>query len=278
LVVRVVGGWWLVVAIRRIQASFRTSDYPRGYAASQEVSTMPRLMIPNLDIRISTALVLAVGLLIAPDHALAQNVERRPWSELVVVVGHEIALSLPDGYVEGEALAVTDEGLEIDVAKTSNARVYPKGQTTIPRSRVSVIRLRKSDDRAPRVASATIGQAAIMGGLFGLGSRGGLRTSLRGVGVQIGAAAAGAALGRRLDNRKVETLIRVVPEPGVAPARPAERRPPCRVEPDDAWDSIYSLRPAGYRVVNTGADAHVDEHDSDDRRTPGKPVSRCGDR
>lgn len=240
---------------------------------------MPRLTIPFLDKRIAATLVLGLGLLVAPDHARAQNVERRPWSELVVVVGHNVALSLPDGYVEGEALAVTDEGLEVDVEKTSNARVYPKGHTTIPRSRVSVIRFRRSDNRAPRVASATVGQAAIMGGLFGgLGSRTGLRGSLRGVGVQIGAAAAGAAIGRRLDNRDTETLIRIVPEPGDAAADVAERRRTCRAEPDDGKGSIYNLRATGDRPVRIGAAAHVDEHDNDDRRTAGEPVSRCGDR
>ena len=175
---------------------------------------MPRLMNPT-HIRTAATLALAWGLLTAPESVLAQDVERRPWSELLIVVGHHVALSLPDGYVEGKALAVTRSALELDVEKTSNADAYPMGHATIARSSVSVIKLKRSDDRAPRVASQTIGQAAVMGGLFGaLGSRNGLRGSLRGVGIQIGAATAGAAIGRRLDNRHVETLIRVEPEPG----------------------------------------------------------------
>ena len=177
---------------------------------------MPRFMNPARSIRMAATLVLAACLLTASELALAQGVERRPWSELVIVVGHNVALSLPDGYVEGKALAVTRDALEMDVQRTSNADTYPKGHATIPRPVVSVIRLRRSDNRAPRVASQTIGQAVVMGGLFGLGSRNGLRGSLRGVGVQIGAAAAGAAIGRRLDNREVETLIRVAPESGDA--------------------------------------------------------------
>jgi hypothetical protein len=174
---------------------------------------MPRLMNPA-HIRTAATLVLALGLLTAPKPALAQDVERRPWSELLIIVGHNVSLSLPDGYVEGKTLAVTRNALELDVEKTSNADTYPMGRVSIARSSVSVIKLRRSDNRAPRVASQIIGQAAVMGGLFGaLGSRNGLRGNLRGVGIQIGAATAGAAIGRRLDDRDVETLIRVVPEP-----------------------------------------------------------------
>lgn len=190
---------------------------------------MPRLMNPA-HIRTAAALALVSSLLTAPRPAFAQDVERRPWSELVIVVGHSVALSLPDGYVEGRALAVTGDALELDVEKTSNTNAYPKGHVVIARSSVSVVKLRRSDNRAPRVASQTIGSAAVMGGLVGLGSRNGLRGSLRAVGIQIGAATAGAAIGRRLDDRDVETLIRVVPEPADGSRN--------STEPDDSKRSI----------------------------------------
>ena len=190
---------------------------------------MPRLMNPA-HIGTAATLVLALGLLTATKPALAQDVERRPWSELLIIVGHNVSLSLPEGYVEGKALAVTRNALELDVEKTSNADTYPRGRVSIARSSVSVIKLKRSDNRAPRVASQTIGQAAVIGGLFGLGSRHGVRGSLRQAGVQIGAAAAGVAIGRRLDNRDVETLIRVVPEPAGSAGNPTE--------PDDPKRSI----------------------------------------
>ena len=199
---------------------------------------MPRLMNPVRGASGTATFVLLAALLMAPGLALAQDVERRPWSELVVVVGHDIALSLPDGYVEGEALAVTHDALELDVRKTSNAGTYPKGHVTIPRSRVSVIRLRRGDNGAPRLASQTLGSAAIMGGLYGLGTRTGLRGNLRGVGVQLGAAAAGAVIGRRLDTRDVETLIRVIPEPG---EKPATRRNGAEVAPAEPASSKESI-------------------------------------
>jgi hypothetical protein len=181
---------------------------------------MTRLVNRTHNGRIAAVLIIAAGIWAAPRQARAQDVEVRPWSEILIVVGHNVGLSLPDAYVEGEALAVTSNALELDVEKTSNAAAYPKGRVTIARSLVSVIRLRKGDGRAPRVASQTIGQAAVVGGLAagfgGFGSRNGIRGSLKSAGVQIGAAALGSAIGRRLDDRDVETLIRIAPEPGAA--------------------------------------------------------------
>ena len=238
---------------------------------------MPRLMNPVRCRRPAAVFALITGLSMAPHQALAQDVEHRPWSELVVVVGHDVALPLPDGYVEGRAVAVTNEALEVDVDKTSGTGAYRKGLTSIPRARVSVIRLRKGDNRAPRVASQIVGQAAVMGGLFGLVSRDGIRGNLRGVGVQLGAATAGAVIGRRLDNREVETVIRVVPESGGAAAS-TRRRDSCLAEPDDPNQSINRPEANGARRTADGSRADVDEHDSTDRRTAGQPLPRCGDR
>ena len=238
---------------------------------------MPRLMNPVRGNRPAAVFALMTGLAMAPKPTLAQDVEYRPWSELVVVVGHDVALSLPDGYVEGRAVAVTNDALEVDVDKTSHTGAYRKGLTTIPRARVSVIRLRRDDNRAPRVASQIVGQAAIMGGLFGLGSRNGIRGNLRGVGVQLGAATAGAVIGRRLDNREVETVIRVVPDSG-GKAASAHRRETCLAEPDDPNQSINRPEANGVRRTGDRSRADVDEHDSSDRRTAGQPVPRCGDR
>jgi hypothetical protein len=236
-------------------------------------------MTPIRPIQMAAWLAVASALVTAPGDARAQDVEYRPWSELVIVVGHKVALSLPDGYVEGRALGVTGDALEVDVEKTSNGDAYSKGPVNIPRARVSVIRLRRSDGRAPRVASQIVGQAAVMGGFFGgLNPRGGIRSSLRGAGIQIGAAAAGAAIGRRLDDRDAETLIRVAPEPAAsATGESRDRRPTCLAEPDQPNQSIDRVRINALRTGD-GSRTHVDEHDSGDRRTAGQPVPRCGNR
>ena len=173
---------------------------------------MSRLMNRTYHSR-TAALVVTAIIWTAPDRALAQDVETRPWSEILIVVGRDIALSLPDGYVEGKATAVTADALELDVKATSNSDRYPKGHATIARSLVSVIRMRRGDGRAPRVAAQTIGAAAVFGGLAGFGARTGVRGSLRNAGIQIGAAALGTAIGRKLDDREVETVIRIVAEP-----------------------------------------------------------------
>ena len=174
---------------------------------------MLRLVTGTHDSRFAAAIVFTAVIWAIPAKALAQDVETRPWSEILVVVGHDVGLSLPDGYIEGKALAVTPDALEIDVQATSNAAVYPMGHATIARPLVSVIRLRKSDGRAPRVATQTIGQSAVFAGLAGFGLRSGLRGSLKSAAVQIGTATLGVAIGKRFDNRQVETLIRIVPEP-----------------------------------------------------------------
>ena len=169
------------------------------------------------------ALVVAAVIWTAPGLAVAQEFENRPWSEILIVVGHDVALSLPDGYVEGRATAVTADALELDVRATSTTSAYRRGPATIARSLVTVIRMRKSDGRAPRTASQTIGQAAVFGGLLGLGSRNnGLKGMAQGAGVSLGAATLGSVIGRKLDDREIETVIRIVPEPGDASS---ERRP-----------------------------------------------------
>ena len=235
---------------------------------------MLRLVNPVRCIR-PAVLALLTGLSMSPGAALAQDVEYRPWSELVVVVGHHVALPLPDGYVEGRAVAVTNDAIEVDVVRTSNVGPYQKGLTTIPRQRVSVIRLRRSDNRAPRVASQIIGQAAVMGGIFGLASRSGVRGNLRGAGVQIGAATAGAVLGRRIDNRQVETVIRVAPEPVNVASAPPYRRQSCGAEQEDSKHGINTLN---VRSAEERSRNNVDEHDGGDRRAPGTAVPGCGDR
>lgn len=173
---------------------------------------MPRFT--NLNHPVTTALIAATVICTVPGRALAQDVDYRPWSEILIVVGHDIALTLPDGYVEGKATAVTAESLELDVRSASNTSTYSRGHATIARSLVTVIRMKKSDDRAPRSASQTIGQAAVFGSLMGLGSRNnGLKGMAQGVGVSLGAATLGSVIGRKLDDRQIETVIRIVPEP-----------------------------------------------------------------
>ncbi|HEY2015393.1 MAG TPA: hypothetical protein VGH38_17935, partial [Bryobacteraceae bacterium] len=106
-------------------------------------------------IRQSMALAVAFGLL-GQDAALAQaptlpnNQVPIAWEELAaLVVDRKITTTIPDGTrLEGEALAVRPEALVLDVQKSSNRKLHPKGQTEVRRldvSEVRVIRLRGPD-------------------------------------------------------------------------------------------------------------------------------------
>ena len=67
------------------------------------------------------------------------------WGELSpFIVDQRIRLHLPeDVRLKGKVLSVRDDGLVVDVKKTSNKEAYPKGQSLIPRAHVSLIGLGK---------------------------------------------------------------------------------------------------------------------------------------
>ncbi len=77
------------------------------------------------------------------------------------LVGRNIALRLPDGArLSGTVLDVQDDGLRINVRRTSQKRLYPKGDSLIPRGSVREVEVRKSGGHTWRVVGA-----AIMGGI-----------------------------------------------------------------------------------------------------------------
>ncbi len=65
------------------------------------------------------------------------------WSELKpLLVDKRVAIPLPGGVrIEGRVLAVRTGELIMDVRKTSNRSVYPKGQHAIPRAAVTSLRV-----------------------------------------------------------------------------------------------------------------------------------------
>ena len=67
------------------------------------------------------------------------------WGELSpLIVDQRVRLHLPeDVTLQGKVLSVRDDGLVVDVKKTSNKKAYPKGQSLIPRADVWLIGLRK---------------------------------------------------------------------------------------------------------------------------------------
>jgi hypothetical protein len=120
----------------------------------------------------SIALVLVFAWL-AQDVAMAgQKLPRIPkdgrlsWSELgPVAVDRKAKVLLSDGTkVEGEVLAVRPESLVLEVNKTSDKHVWPKGQTEVPRTSVTQFRLVKDS-----------GPGKLIGGI--VGTVGGIMTA-----------------------------------------------------------------------------------------------------
>jgi len=67
------------------------------------------------------------------------------WQELNAAInGHSIELTLPGAIaIKGEVVAVRDDGLVLDIKKTSDAKTFPKGNALIPRGSVTVLKLVK---------------------------------------------------------------------------------------------------------------------------------------
>ncbi len=65
------------------------------------------------------------------------------WDELGPrITNKKIAFVLPDGtHVEGKVLAVEPEGLRLNVKKSSNRQIQPKGKHLVPRAGLSLVRV-----------------------------------------------------------------------------------------------------------------------------------------
>ena len=143
---------------------------------------------------------------------------RLRWNELDShVTGKKVAMVLPDGTaLKGKVRGVAPTGLQLDISKTSNKRVQPKGLHTIPRQLVSV--MQTTEYRKMGRIVCTVGALAVAGALVARAAtssssqlEGPLAIVLPAVGV-VGTAGAGVAgyfFGKAIDKRV--TVIRIVP-------------------------------------------------------------------
>jgi hypothetical protein len=136
------------------------------------------------------------------------------WNELSsMIAGHRVELTLPEGAtIQGEAVAVREDTLVIDVQKSSGAKAYPKGSATIPRASVNLIKLERARGSAGRTLG-TIGgvlTGLVVGGYTAAVATDNASTAIPlFLGMATGISIAGYYLGRSADRRV--TLIRVVP-------------------------------------------------------------------
>ena len=134
------------------------------------------------------------------------------WNELnAAIYGRIVELTLPGAFtVTGEVAAVREDGLVLDVKKTSDAKAFPKGNAVIPRSSVTLLKLEKRSGKTGRTIGTTLG---VLGGVV-LGGYIAVKTANSpgaGIAVFLASAAAisvaGHLAGRAADKRT--TLIRI---------------------------------------------------------------------
>ncbi|HWP84082.1 MAG TPA: hypothetical protein VNN17_02750, partial [Terriglobia bacterium] len=167
--------------------------------------------------------------------AAAQDVEHRPWSELLIVVGKRVSVSLPDGaYLEGTALGVSHDALQMDAKKSTRPDRYPLGAVSIPRPMISLIQVWNRRSSKTPAAALIIGAATSARGLLGFGGflgridgYGGLAATTA---ATLGGAILGAVISKKMDTEEVPTLIRILPDPPPLPS-PAPGTPVAMAEP-----------------------------------------------
>jgi hypothetical protein len=93
------------------------------------------------------------------------------WSELGPrITGKKVAMVLPDGTdVQGKVRGVDAAGLRLDISKTSDKRVQPKGAHTIPRQAVSFLQV--TEYRKAGRLLFTLGTLAAAGAFVAIGAR-----------------------------------------------------------------------------------------------------------
>jgi hypothetical protein len=135
------------------------------------------------------------------------------WNELApIVLGQTVELTVPGATVKGEIVAVRDDSLVMDVQKTSNATSIPKGSASIPKSSVTLLKVRRNRGNWGRNLGVTVG---VLSGVVIGGYTAGTNTNKASTGIPLflsiasGISIGGYFLGKQLDRKT--TLIRVVP-------------------------------------------------------------------
>jgi hypothetical protein len=67
------------------------------------------------------------------------------WNELnAAIYGRSVKMTLPGAItVKGDVAAIREDGLVLDLKRTSDAKAFPKGNAVIPRASVKLLKLEK---------------------------------------------------------------------------------------------------------------------------------------
>jgi hypothetical protein len=157
----------------------------------------------------------AVLLLWIAPAACADSRPRLTWEELPQLVGKHVSIALYDGgAVAGKVREVQADALLIEVHKSTNPAVYPRGPMLVPRAKLHVLDLHGKGHKY-RVIGTALGFVAGAAGAVAAGGGVGLSRDDRGaagsvgaVSVMAGVTAAGYAVGNIADRRT--TTIRII--------------------------------------------------------------------
>jgi hypothetical protein len=139
-----------------------------------------------------------------------------PWHELGPrITGHKVALVLPNGtHIEGKVRSVEPDALRLNVSKTSDRKLLPKGERLIPRQSVSLMRV--TEYRKLGRLLVTSGALAVAAGIVAANYpdlyEGAVVAIVPAVtaGGLVGVGLAGYYAGKRLD--KTVTEIQILPD------------------------------------------------------------------
>lgn len=143
--------------------------------------------------------------------------ETRPlelkWGELAPTVqGHPVELTLAGGTrVTGDVAAIREDAMVLDVKKTSDPRTYPKGNASIPRASIQLVKVKRSGGWG-KTLGTTLGvlTGVVVGGYVAAKTQNDAGPAIAVFLVIAGAMSVGGyLLGRRAD--QTATTIRVVP-------------------------------------------------------------------
>jgi len=162
------------------------------------------------------AVTLVCALCFAPVAPASASQLEMKWNELgPVIAGHQVKLVLPGGAaIQGEAIAVRENTLLLDVKKNSDRRSYPRGQNAIPRASVTTLQfetVRGSGGRTIGLIVGVLGGVILGGDLVAHTAHSEAAAIASLFGISTGSAIAGYYSGRKHDRRI--TTVKILPEP-----------------------------------------------------------------
>lgn len=161
------------------------------------------------------AATLVCALCFAPAVPASASQLELKWNELgPVIAGHEVKLVLPGGAeIEGEAIAVREDTLLLNVKKTSDRKSYPKGQNAIPRASVTTLQFETSHGSGGRtigVIAGALGGLILGGDLVAHTAHSEAAAIPSFLAISTGSAIAGYYAGKTRDRHV--TTVRIVPQ------------------------------------------------------------------